>query len=163
MARSIGNVLPDHLLDLLDGRDLAAREGVTLLLLTATADGWPHVAMLSVGEVVAVGPNRLRAALWLRSTATQNLARERRGTLALVQAGAGYSLRCRAERRADLRLRDGQELATFDLEIVDVLEDVAPYATLTGGVTFRLKDPAAVVPRWQETIDALRRGTQWSD
>jgi len=37
-----------------------------------------------------------------------------------------------------------------------VQEDSADYATLTSGVTFRLKDPAQVVPRWQHTVDALR-------
>lgn len=55
------------------GRLLAAKEEVTALLVTTTDDGWPHVAMLSVGELTAVEPHRPRAALWPSSTATANL------------------------------------------------------------------------------------------
>jgi hypothetical protein len=156
MARSIGDALPPALLGLLDGDDLAADEGLTFLLLTTTEDGWPHLAMLSVGELVAVAPRRLRVALWRGSTAAANLARAGRATITLVHAAAGYSIRVRAEQRPDLALADGQRLAAFDLAVDEVFEDVAPYATLTGGVTYRLHDPAAVLPRWQETIRALR-------
>jgi hypothetical protein len=42
------------------------------------------------------------------------------------------------------------------LRVEDVLEDAADYATLISGVTFRLKRPDQVVPRWQHTVDALR-------
>ena len=47
-------------------------------------------------------------------------------------------------------------LAYFVMQVEDVQEDSADYATLTSGVTFRLKQPDQVVPRWQRTVDALR-------
>jgi hypothetical protein len=37
------------------------------------------------------------------------------------------------------------------------LLDEAPYAELTSGVRFRLKNPADVLRRWHRQIEALRR------
>jgi hypothetical protein len=156
MSRSIGNALPGALQALLDGSDLAQREGLTFLLLTSDEQGWPHVALLSVGEVVATDPRTLRAGLWLGSGTTRNLSRAGRATLMLVADGNGYYLRLNARRGDDLDLgRDGR-LAYFVLQVEDVLEDAAEYATLASGITFRLKQPEQVVPRWQHTIDRLR-------
>src|SRR5919202_5920624 len=93
MARSVGNEIPAAIRPLFSGQDLAAREGLTFLLLSTTEDGWPHLAMLSVGEVLAVDDRRLKLALWRNSTAAGNLTRTERATLALVQGGAGYSIR----------------------------------------------------------------------
>lgn len=158
MSRSIGTNLPDSLSGLLAGRDLAAKEGITVLLLTTTDDGWPHAAMLSVGELLAVGEARLRAALWPTSTATRNLTASGQATLALVHAGVAYYVRCRAQRGDDLDVPSSPDgLAYFALEIEDILEDVVPYAELTSGITFRLAETAESLPRWQERVEALRR------
>jgi hypothetical protein len=157
VSRSIGNDLPPALRPLLDGRDQAIREGVTFLLLTTTHDGWPHVAMLSVGELLYTGPRILRAALWPSSTATRNLTRTPRATIALVHEGSGYYLRCCARRGEDLKGLSGKSrLAFFEMEIVEAMEDAVAYAKLTSGVTFQLANPGKVLPRWRETITALR-------
>jgi hypothetical protein len=141
---------------MLDGSDLANREGLTFLLLTTDESGWPQVALLSVGEVVATDPRTLRAGLWLGSGTTRNLSRSGRGTLVLVADGNGYYIRVSARRGDDLDLgRDGR-LAYFVLQVEDVLEDAAEYATLSSGITFRLNQPEQVVPRWQHTIECLR-------
>ena len=155
MPRSLGPALPDAIRALLDGRDLAGKIGLTFLLLTTDEQGWPHLAMLSVGELLATSERRLDAALWLHSTSARNLERDGRGLLALVSDGAGYSLRLHARRQADLDLGDDGRLAHFALEIDDVLEDAVAYATLTSGITFTLHQPDQVVARWQRTIDAL--------
>jgi hypothetical protein len=156
MTRSLGDQLPDSLRHLLDGSNLAGREGLTFLLVTTDESGWPHIAMLSVGELVAVDTHNLRAALWLHSTATKNLGRDGRGLLSIVADGNGYYLRLTAQRGPDLDLGAEGRLAYFNLHLEDVLEDAADYATLTSGVTFRLNRPEQVVPRWQHTVDALR-------
>jgi hypothetical protein len=160
MSRSIGHELPAALQPLLDGSDLANREGLTFLLLTNDESGWPQVAMLSVGEVVAVDARTLRAGLWLGSGTTRNLSRSGRGTLMLVADGNGYYVRVSARRGDDLDLGPDGRLAYFVLQIEDVQEDSADYATLTSGVTFRLKQPQQVVPRWQHTIDRLRAASR---
>jgi len=156
MSRSLGDQLPDTLRQLLDGTDVAGREGVTFLLVTGDESGWPHMALLSVGELVATDAHTLRAALWLHSSTTKNLSREGRGMLAIVANGNGYYVRLTAERGPDLDLGSDGRLAYFALRIEDILEDTADYATLTSGVTFRLNRPDQVVPRWQRTVDALR-------
>jgi hypothetical protein len=156
MPTSLGSQLPDKLQSLFAGTDLASGIGETFLLLTTGEDGWPHMAMLSVGELLLGDPSTLRSALWLHSTATRNLTRERRGLLAVVQDGAGYYLRCQALRGADLDLGEDGRLAYFELKIQDVLEDAVNYAVLTSGMTFKLHNPDQVLARWQKTVDALR-------
>ena len=157
MSRSIGPQLPPVLHALLDGEGLAAKEGTTLLLMTVTEDGWPHVAMLSVGELLAVDAERLRAALWPNSTATRNLTAVGQATIALVHKGVAYYLRCRARRGADLDVPSSEAgLSYFELELEDILEDVVPYAELTSGITFTLADGSAGIARWDERIAALR-------
>src|SRR5262249_29185588 len=150
------NQLPDAVRHLLDGSDLADREGLTFLLLTNDEDNWPQVAMLSVGELVAIEARVLHAGLWLHSSTAKNLTRSRRATLAFVAEGNGYYVRVSARRGLDLDLGDEGRLAYFVLEVADVQEDSADYASLTSGVTFQLKDPARVVLRWQHTVDALK-------
>jgi hypothetical protein len=142
---------------LLDGSELAQREGLTFLLLTVDEQGWPEVAMLSVGELVAMDQRTVRAGLWLHSGTSKNLTRDGRATLVLIDSGNGYYIHVRARRGADLDLGAEGRLAYFVLEIEDVREDSADYASLTSGVTFRLKHPEQVVPRWQHTVDALSK------
>ncbi len=157
MAVSIGNEIPEAIRPLLNGDAPETNDGLTFLLLTTTVDHWPHVAMLSVGEILATRPRDLRLALWPTSTATANLTRSGQATLALVHAGAGYSLRCSANRRADVTVDEISQFACFRLRVEEALLDVAPYAELTSGVRFRLKNPADVLPRWCRQLDALRR------
>jgi hypothetical protein len=156
MTRSLGQELPESLRQMLDGSDLAGREGLTFLLLTLDEDGWPRMAMLSVGELVAMDSRTLRGALWLHSTSSKNLSRDGRAMLTIVADGNGYYLRLAVRRGADLDLGAEGRLAYFLMEVEDVQEDSTDYATLTSGVTFRLKQPDEVVPRWQHTVDALR-------
>jgi hypothetical protein len=156
VSRSLGKQLPNSVRGLLDGSNLAQREGLTFLLLTNDQDDWPQVAMLSVGEVVAVEADVLHAALWLHSGTSKNLTRTGRGTLVIVADGNGYYLKVRATRGQDLDLGAEGRLAYFVLTIEDVQEDSADYARLTSGVTFKLKTPEQVVPRWQHTVEALK-------
>lgn len=156
VTRSLGNQLPDNLRALLDGSDLAQREGLTFQLLTTDEADWPQVALLSVGELVAVDSRSIRAGLWLHSGTSKNLTRSGRATLVAIADGNGYYVRVAARRGPELDLGAEGRLAFFVLDVQDVQEDSADYAKLTSGVIFKLVDPASVVPRWQHTVDALR-------
>ena len=156
VTRSLGKELPDSVRGLLDGSELAQREGLTFLLLTNDEDGWPQVAMLSVGELVAAAPDVLHAGLWLHSGTSKNLTRSGRATMVVIAEGNGYYIRVNATRGEDLQLGADGRLAYFVLQIEDVQEDSADYAKLTTGITFKLKSPEQVVPRWQHTVDALK-------
>jgi hypothetical protein len=158
VSRSAGDALPETVQRRLSGDDPAGAVDVTVLLLTVDPEGWPRVAMLSAGEVLATGSRTLRLALWPESTTTANLTRTGRATLALVEGGAGWYFLCSARRRADLSL-PGRCLASFELRVEEALEDVVPYAQLTGGISFRLAEPERTLAAWAETLTALRGGS----
>jgi hypothetical protein len=155
MSRSLGKALPVNLMDLLTGHDLARREGLTLLLVTTALDGWPHVAMLSAGEVLATDSSEVRLALWPGSGTTANLAQSGRSLLMIVAGNASYYVRLAAQRGGDLSLSQGPR-AFFVATVEDVLEDVVGYAEITSGIGFRLKQPAVVLAAWTEAVAAMR-------
>ena len=162
MPRSLGAELPAPVWELLDGRDLPGRVGLTWLLVTVAEDGWPHVAMLSVGEVLAVGPGSLRFALWPGSRTTANLERTGHGLLMGVVEGAAYYVRLQARRGADLSVR-GRPRAFFLVEVEEVLEDTVGYATITGGIGFRLNQPEQVLADWAAAVAGMRNARGAAD
>ncbi len=162
MSRALGNTLPDALADLLSGRELAARMGRAILIVTTDAQGWPHPALLSYGEVVAVDRRRLRLALYRTSGTSGNLRRDGKLTLCLIEPAMAYYLKTVA--KEEQNPMDGfLELARFEARVEQVLvdqarEDLEPGAGVTGGITFRLGRPEAqVVAEWRAVVDSLRR------
>lgn len=158
MSRALGAEVPAAVRRLLQD-DPQERVGETILLLTAGEDGWPHLAMVSVGELVVTGPDRLALALWPASTAAANLARNPRATLGAVTEGRSLLLRCRADAGHELTVPGGQRLRAFTLQVTAASEDVAPYADLLAGVSFRLHDPPSAIGRWRATRTALHAAT----
>jgi hypothetical protein len=154
VTSSLGKALPATVHELLDGRNLSARVGFTILLLTTSGEGWPQVAMLSVGEVLAADNRRLRLALWPGSGSASNLTRSGQATLMLVVGADTYYVRVGCRRLPDLALSHGPR-ACFDAEVRDVLVDVVPYATVTSGIDFRLNEPEEVLPAWREALTAM--------
>lgn len=155
MARSLGSVIPADLAAALDGSRLADRVGDTYLLLTTSEAGWPHVAMLSAGEVLAVSESELRLGLWPGTRSSENLARSGRAVLMAVRPPATYYLRLRGGALGEVPVED-RHLAVFAAEIEDVLEDVVDYARVTQGIRFELADAPRVVAHWAAAIAALR-------
>ena len=118
------------------------------------ADGWPHAALLSAGDMVMMPSGHIRFALFPKSTVTSNLDREGRLTIALSLDGGMCELRLRSRRLA--HSTPDVPLAFFEAEVETVRQHVAPYAAVTGGVEFSLHEPQSVLPRWQRQIAALR-------
>jgi hypothetical protein len=147
--------LAGALRELLDGSDPRGRAGVTLELITVDEDGWPRVALLSAGEVLAPDDATVRLALWPGSRTTANLERDGRALLALVLDGAAHRLALRARRAADIALEDGPRSA-FEAAVVRAGRDEVPYARLRSGITFELAEPEQVLARWADTVAALR-------
>ncbi len=155
MSRIEGAELSRDLLALLDGRELDSKVGETVLLLTVSDSGWPHLAMLSVGELLATGPNEVRMALWKGTTSGNNLRRNSKGTLALVHGGAGHYIELEVTGTADLRV-GGKSLDYFVCGVAKALSDMVGYATLTSGIRFELPRREDVVSRWKRTVSAMR-------
>ncbi|MBB4661836.1 pyridoxamine 5'-phosphate oxidase family protein [Conexibacter arvalis] len=157
MSRALDPVVPPPLRALLDADPGAeAADGFTLLLLTTRADGWPHQAMLSVGEVACAGDDRLALAVWPSSSSTANLRERGRATLTAVVDGVSYLLRLDVREAGELATPLGGTLARFDARVVAAVADEAPYARLEDGVRFTLNDRDATLTRWREVKEALR-------
>ena len=145
--------IPDGVADYLDGTGLLSKTQA-LRLATVDADGWPHAALLSAGDVVVMPSGRIRFALFPQSNMTSNVEREGRLTISLSLDGGMYELRLRSRRLPNQN--SDVPLALFEADIEMVRHHVAPYATVTGGITFALQDPQAVLPRWHRQIATLR-------
>ena len=111
------------------------------------------MALLSVGEVLAVSGTEIRLALWCGTRTAGSLERSGRATLACVLPPAAYTVRLGG---VDRLPSPADALAFYACRVEAVEVDTVGYAELIGGIRFRLGDPAAVVERWQRTIDALR-------
>jgi hypothetical protein len=124
-------------------------------LVTVDADGWPHIALLSLGEVLSISESRMRLGLWPNTTTTANLTRFGRGLLMHVAEGAAYYVRLAGPAHRRHQVRRGQ-LVAFELEAVGVTVDQVGYADLLPGVTYRLKRPSQILERWRAPLDRIR-------
>jgi hypothetical protein len=145
--------IPAGVLSFLNGEDLLSKTQA-LRLSTVDPEGWPHAALLSAGDVLALPNGRLRFAIFPNSGTAANLVRDGRLTLSMSLDSGMCELRMRA-RKCD---QGPQEvpLAFFEAEVERVRMHVAPYADVTSGISFALHEPSAVLARWQRQIAALR-------
>ena len=154
MSRELAPAVPDAVRRCLE--DEPERQvGLTILVLSELEAGWPHLAMVSVGELVVATDGRLALALWPTSTCAANLARTGRATLAMVADGLAFSLRCEVDDERPITAGEDPAMRGFVLRVIAVTEDSAPYADLLSGVTYRLHDAQATLARWRRTRAAL--------
>jgi flavin reductase (DIM6/NTAB) family NADH-FMN oxidoreductase RutF len=149
--------LPPIIVGHLDGTELRTRAVQAFRLSTVDAEGWPHGAQVSVGEVLATDPGTLHLCLWPGSGSTANLRRDGRATLSMVLDGAIWEIRLHAV--AATPPAGAPELAYFRATVESVQEHRAKYAEVTAGVSYRLHSPDEVLARWEAQLDALRRLT----
>jgi hypothetical protein len=157
MTRSVGRALPEPLWRILDGTDPEAHVGVTIALATPDPSGWPLIALLSTGEILAPGPRDVRIGLWASSTTTAALSASGRTTMSMVHDGAAWDVHLRCERAADIIVDGGGHLAAFRCAVEEVLEDRVGYAVLVDGIRYRLHRPEQVLPRWTVMLAGLAR------
>jgi hypothetical protein len=146
--------LPPPLLTALDGDHLDEHAAEAIRVSTVGADGWPHGAQLSVGEVLALDAHTLLVAMWPNSNTAQNMRRDGRLTLSLVHDGALMEIRAHASLVAEQQTALGLSVFRLQIEKVDVHR--ARYAEVLTGVTFRLYEPDGVIARWRDQIAMLR-------
>ncbi|WCK54913.1 pyridoxamine 5'-phosphate oxidase family protein [Aneurinibacillus sp. Ricciae_BoGa-3] len=143
-----------ELYELLNGKDLETKQHEAMMLQTVTEDMWPHTAMVSVGEVIALGRGDLRLALWPGTTTTQNMIRTGRALLVVIFSGKVYYVRLSLQRLPELTgARHPRE--RFFATVTAVRQDTAKYADIVSGVQINLKESTSVLERWKETLEEL--------
>jgi hypothetical protein len=146
--------IPGPIADFLGGEGLEAKTSLALRLSTVGADGWPHDALLSAGDVLALPGGRIRLAIHPGSGTAANLARDGRLTLTMPVNRGLCELRMKAT-----KLGEGTAevpLAFLEARLRTTRHHEEPYADITSGVTVRLHDPDAVLARWRRQTAALR-------
>lgn len=146
------NSLPSMVVERLSGD--ALDEGEALCLSVAGTDGWPHLALLSAGEVLAVSPTELRLALHAGSGTTAGLEASGRALLLVAHDGAAVAARLTARPLGTAEIA-GVDLARFAATVEDVALHRAPYAHFESGPRFRLTERDATLARWRETLASL--------
>lgn len=146
--------LPAQVAGYLDGTNLLAKTQA-LRISTVDAAGWPHAALLSAGDMLAMPSGRIRFAAFAESTTTSNLMRDNRIAMTLSLDGGMCELRMNCRRLS--HASPDVPLAFFEAELVQVRIHKAPYATVSSGVTFALHEPRSVLRRWQKQIEAMRQ------
>ena len=149
--------LPRCLRDLLDAdlAELARAPMPVLALLTVQPDGWPHVAYLGPGELIARSGSELSLATWAGSRSTAAAVRTGKVTLQTAIDGVPVLVRLAVRERTTTEI-GGRQLCLLDGEAIDSITDGVSYAALTSGTTFTVHDPAAALARWEQIRTALR-------
>ncbi|PFC74460.1 hypothetical protein CN290_12375 [Bacillus cereus] len=142
--------------ELLNGQDLMDKEHEAMMLLTVSEDGWPHTAMISVGEIVAINLMELRIGLWPSTSTTGNIIRSNKATLVLFYKGKAHYIRLSLERLEELPSARYQR-ERFSAKVISTREDVAKYADITSGIQIELKNSDEVIERWSQTIEDILR------
>nr|WP_154886466.1 pyridoxamine 5'-phosphate oxidase family protein [Paenibacillus xylanexedens] len=148
--------LDGELLEWLGGSDLESKQHEAIQLLTVTGGQWPHLAMISMGEVIAISPDCLRLALWQGTQTSMNMMETGKATLIAVHGQR--ILHIRLEVRLLPELGDTiHPRDRYECNILHIRIDQAPYAEITSGITFQLKDQTGALARWNATIEDLRK------
>ncbi|MGR6543114.1 pyridoxamine 5'-phosphate oxidase family protein [Paenibacillus tundrae] len=152
---SIITELNPELMQWFDGQYLQLKKHEAMQLLTVSEDAWPHQAMISVGELVAISPTVLRIALWSGTQTSQNMERTGKATLIAIIDHQLLTIRLTLRALPPL-LESVHPRDRYEGEIRSIRVDHAPYADITSGITFQLKDEPGTLKRWEETIAELR-------
>lgn len=147
--------LSKELATLLDGRDLYNKQSIAMMLQSVNAEDYPHSAMISVGEIVAIDNTTLRLALWPKTQTTLSLLKRRKANLVIVYNQKVNYIELDVE-PLNSNGNSTYDRTYFEATLKSIKEDVAKYATITSGITFKLNEPEEVVQRWETTIKDMK-------
>ena len=156
MAWSVGQQLPAELVELFNGEALAGKIGQALLVAVTDEAGWPHLAMVSYGEVVAIDAATLRLGLWDGSRTTRYLRQTGKATLCLAGEHGVFYIKGQV-RDLGRALTEPAPIAKLELRVQEVLQDGDPDGEVISGITYRSTETQGqVLERWTRQIAALR-------
>ena len=147
--------IPEALMTLLSGENLKDKQREAFLLQTVNEDGWPHSAMISVGEVIAADPYTFRLMLWPNTMTTINLMRSKKAQLVIIYEGLVYYIKLQVKHHSAVH-SDVHIGERFSAHIHALKIDQAKYAEIETGVQVRLHNPDRVIDRWQAQVEILK-------
>ena len=148
MATVLDRRLPDEVMTRLQA-DRSAMEGIAVPICTIDAEGFPHPAMLSYGELAADGPDAFRAAVHGSSTTARNLRARQKLTLLFVDAGVTCYVKARVA-GDETPHHSVSGVVVFPCAVESVLVDRVdtsrePPAVIETGITFRRASPGTTL------------------
>ncbi|MEJ7451031.1 pyridoxamine 5'-phosphate oxidase family protein [Staphylococcus xylosus] len=146
--------LTDDLKDLLNGKQLAQKQHIAMVLQSITSEGYPHSAMVSVGEVIALDSEHLRIALWPQTQTSISLAEKRKSNLIIIYNNMVSYLELDITLLPSLD-NEVYERTRFEATIKSIRQDIAKYADITSGITVEMHEPEQVLNRWNIILQEL--------
>ena len=159
MAHFLSNELPDDLYRKLEGNDLEACAEKVILICTVDAHGWPHPAMLSYFEVIAKDRCNIRLATSKSSRTTENMRRNGKLTVLIIDERAAYYIKGHVEELAEA-MNCSPLNSKLNLRVEQVLSDDANQqfeagAYVAGGITYKNPNLAAERQKAKEILREL--------
>ena len=118
-------------------------------IITQGQDGYPHVALLSVGEFYISGPAEIHFCVYAESTTLKNLERESLTTLAFVHEDKNILIKARSTLLSTNTI-DDIKLCFFKGVVIGEKIDSVNYAKITCSSAFSLKSPHCTLKRWDK-------------
>ena len=163
MSKLIGDKLTDDLYWRLLGHHLEEDAEKVILLSTIDESGWPHPAMLSYFEVVAKDRSNLRFATYKNSSTTNNMRRNGKATVSIIDERVAYYVKGSVEEVAG-EMRSVPQSSKINLRVEEVFADEADEelesgAYVSSGVTYRNPRRTEQVKRAREILSELVAGS----
>jgi hypothetical protein len=156
----VGEELPDDLYGALSGRDLAACADRVVVISTVDDRGFPHPALLSYFEVVAIDRRAIRLATYAESRTTRNATRDGRLTLIFVDIEFVYYVKATVRQLA-ASMRATPYNTKLEIQVQEVLRDAPdpvrePGAHIAIGIRYVNPQRTAELERARLVIAELR-------
>ncbi len=132
MSQNLGNRLPEKTFKSLKFTN-ESRKNSAIFLLTEDSESFPHVALLSAYQVVAVNRSKLLVAVHSTSRSCGFLATEGKGTLILQLEPAVQYVKCSFAESGDKGYSSGEHgeklFVATPTEILEDYSDKAPFVS----------------------------------
>lgn len=160
MAKLIGSELDADLVERLSGRALERVADRVIQIVTVDEAGWPHPALLSYFEVVAIDRRNIRLATYTDSTTTANMRRNGKLTVMVIDRQVVYYVKGTVEELAS-RMACAPENAKLNLRVERVFTDLPdprfePGAYIAAGVTYYNPNRAAELAKARQILAELQ-------
>ncbi len=140
MSKDLGSELPDDLRRRLDGEELDALADRVIVVCSVDDRGFPHAALLSYFEVLALDSRTIRLAMYAESRTTRHARRAGRLTLLFVDTEFVYYIKGSLEGFIP-SMRVAPHNASLTLRVTNVLADAPdpafePGAYIASGIRY---------------------------